>query len=57
MSLKYVKKRSARLLSTIHGFVAWCYDKKETKSMLGKRRNFKFYGRVSCRIRGRMDLH
>ena len=57
MSLKYVKKRSARLLSTIHGFVAWCYDKKETKSMLGKRRNFKFYGRLSCRRRGRMDLH
>nr|DAQ00104.1 MAG TPA: hypothetical protein [Caudoviricetes sp.]DAX05455.1 MAG TPA: hypothetical protein [Bacteriophage sp.] len=34
-------------LSTIHGFVAWCYEK--IKSMLGKCRYQQFYGWIFSR--------
>lgn len=50
MPLKYAKKRSALLLSSIHGFVAWCYDK--IKSMLDKCWNIKFYGWIFSGRRG-----
>lgn len=50
VAIRLTDKRMHSKRMVIHdtAFVAWCYVRK-AKGVLDKRRNIKFYGRVSCR--------